>query len=321
MRSLASVRTSHGWYQDLAGKWIVEMPELSAIKRSEVERNKAFMSRRVDHYRPSYGRRSQDFPRQCVFFGTTNADAYLNDETGNRRFWGVKVGKIVLERLWRERDQLWAEAVAAYKAGEKWWLDADTEKVAADAQAERRITDVWEEAVLEWAARRIEPFTISTALTEAVRVPIERQDQSVQNRIARILKAHGWERTRGRHDGQRRPWVYRRPETGSSEHTGTASAHTGTACDPSNDVGHTGTEAEKSGGTGTTGTEKTKAPQGLSHLSHLPQQREQACEEEHHVHARKGSTESTGTPGQVGQQECDVLGDEAELTMRGEALP
>jgi putative DNA primase/helicase len=209
--------------QDLAGKWIVEMPELSAMKRSEVERNKAFMSRRVDHYRPSYGRRSQDFPRQCVFFGTTNADAYLSDETGNRRFWGVKVGKIALERLRRERDQLWAEAVAAYRAGEKWWLDADTEGVAAAAQAERRVVDVWENALLEWAGRQALPFTLSDALANAVRVPIEKQDRAAQMRAGAVFKARGWERFR-RRDGTELRWFYRRQERPSGGNGGNGKA-------------------------------------------------------------------------------------------------
>jgi hypothetical protein len=75
--------------QDLRGKWLLELAELSALKRGEIERVKAFMSRSVDHYRPSYGRRSQDFPRQCFFAGTTNAEEYLIDETGNRRWWPV----------------------------------------------------------------------------------------------------------------------------------------------------------------------------------------------------------------------------------------
>jgi hypothetical protein len=94
-------------------------------ERPEVERVKAFLSRAVDHYRPSYGRRSQDFPRQCVFAGTTNSDVYLADETGNRRFWPVRVGAIELDELRAVRDQLWAEAVAAFGKGEDWWLGAE----------------------------------------------------------------------------------------------------------------------------------------------------------------------------------------------------
>jgi putative DNA primase/helicase len=92
--------------QDLRGKWIIELAELSAMRRGDIERTKAFMSRSTDHYRPSYGRRSQDFPRQCAFAGTTNADGYLGDETGNRRFWPVKVGAIDLDAIRRDREQL-----------------------------------------------------------------------------------------------------------------------------------------------------------------------------------------------------------------------
>ena len=88
--------------QDLRGKWIIEIGELSAMRRSEVERVKAFISRCIDHYRPSYGRRSQDFPRSCCFIGTTNADAYLADETGGRRFWPVKIGTVDIDQLRRD---------------------------------------------------------------------------------------------------------------------------------------------------------------------------------------------------------------------------
>jgi putative DNA primase/helicase len=172
--------------QDLRGKWIIELGELSAMRRAEVERTKAFMSRAVDHYRPSYGRRSQDFPRQCVFAGTTNADAYLGDETGNRRFWPVKVGTIRLGALREVRDQLWGEAVAAFEAGEKWWLDAEVEAAAAEEQGERRIVDPWEERVLQHAVGRKE-IGIDAALEE-LGVPVERRGQGEANRIARILR-------------------------------------------------------------------------------------------------------------------------------------
>ena len=119
--------------QDLRGKWIVEIAELSAMTRAAVERVKAFISRQVDHYRPSYGRRSQDFPRQTVFIGSTNSDEYLADETGNRRFWPVRIGRIDIPALQRDVEQIWAEAVVAFKAGEQWWLDAELEAEAREA--------------------------------------------------------------------------------------------------------------------------------------------------------------------------------------------
>jgi predicted P-loop ATPase len=202
--------------QDLRGKWIIELGELSALRRGEIERVKAFMSRKVDHYRPSYGRRSQDFPRQCVFIGSTNADAYLADETGGRRFWPVKIGKINLEKLKADREQLWAEAVAAYRAGEKWWLDKAIEAQAREQQEQRRIVDPWEERVLDYVDGRIpgldtrcDEVTIARLLELAIEMPIERQGQADQNRVARILRPNGWKLVQRRVNGWRQRFYIR----------------------------------------------------------------------------------------------------------------
>jgi predicted P-loop ATPase len=207
--------------QDLRGKWIIELAELSAMKRSEIERTKAFISRSTDHYRPSYGRRSQDFPRQCAFFGTTNADAYLGDETGGRRFWPVKVGTIKLDELRRDRDQLWAEAVEGYKAGEKWWLDAKAEIEARKEQKDRRHEDVWEEPVLDWAARQCLPFTAAEVLLHALHVQVENQDRGKEMRVSAILKGNGWVRKRAG-TGNRSFGYVREPGVVTSEKTRTA---------------------------------------------------------------------------------------------------
>ena len=198
--------------QDLCAKWIIELAELSALKRGDIERVKAFMSRSVDHYRPSYGRRSQDFPRQCVFAGTTNADAYLADETGNRRFWPVRVGAIDLAALERNRDQLWAEAVVAYRAGETWWLDRGLEQAAALQQGERRISDPWEPRLRDWLGSLPpdRPVRVHDALERALHVAADKQDQAGANRVARVLKLLGWRRVQQR-AGKVREWVYLSP--------------------------------------------------------------------------------------------------------------
>jgi predicted P-loop ATPase len=139
--------------EQLLGKMIVELSELKSIRGLASEKVKTFMSLRVDTYRRPYGKGPIDRPRQVVFIGTTNEMEYLDDPSGGRRFWPVRVGNIGhagWKALEADRDQLWAEAVVRYKAGEPWWLDDATEALARKEQKERQTTDVWADRILQW---------------------------------------------------------------------------------------------------------------------------------------------------------------------------
>jgi putative DNA primase/helicase len=136
--SLPDLHTKDAAIQ-IQGVWLVEMSELSSVNRSAVENTKAFISRRTDRYRPPYGRNAEDFPRQSIFMATTNTSAFLRDETGNRRFWPVRLtAPIDVDALRRDRDQLWAEAYQAFISGEKWHLSPDLEEIAMAEQELRR---------------------------------------------------------------------------------------------------------------------------------------------------------------------------------------
>ena len=198
----------------LIGAWCIEIAELEAVnaRRTEIERVKAFITRRVDSYRPPYGRSVQDIPRRNVFAGSTNDAHYLKDHTGNRRWWPIEcgtTGPIDLPRIKADRDQLIAEAVAAYDMGEPWWVDqqAPANADVADLQESRRIRDPWEGDVAAFCMGRT--WCRVTDVLQAINIPIERRSQAEANRVARILSHRvGWYRKLIRWTNGGREWLY-----------------------------------------------------------------------------------------------------------------
>ena len=126
-------------YEQIQGFWLIEMGEMAATRKAELESIKQFVSKQSDSYRAAYAKRTQEHPRQCTFFGTTNDDEFLRDATGGRRFWPVTVtdkGRETGDYFTAETvDQVWAEIVMRYSAGENWYLDnAKIEAVARQIQ-------------------------------------------------------------------------------------------------------------------------------------------------------------------------------------------
>lgn len=123
-------------FEQLQGAWLIEMAELSGLKKAEVETIKHFISKREDQFRPAYGRVVETYRRQCVFFGTTNKDDFLRDPTGNRRFLPIDVRpefvtKSVPDDLTSEEiDQIWAEAHELYKSGEPLYMTGEEDAIA-----------------------------------------------------------------------------------------------------------------------------------------------------------------------------------------------
>jgi predicted P-loop ATPase len=193
--SLPDVTAGKDVSQHLRGKWLIEVSEMDAMSRAETTQLKAFITRQVEQYRPSYGRREAVEPRQCVFIGTTNKKTYLKDETGGRRFWPIPTGIIDAIALERDRDQLFAEAAQMYRSRVPWWPDRSFERQHIVPEQEARFQpDAWEELIEKYLDLACADVTVSQVGLQALGVQSQHLGRSEQNRIMAILEKLGWER-------------------------------------------------------------------------------------------------------------------------------
>lgn len=213
--------------QALRGLLICEMAELKAVRGAHsVEEVKAFLSSRTDRYRDSYGHVVAAWPRRCVFAGSVNPEAgaaYLADQTGGRRFWPVPVGETDRTALERDRDQLWAEAVAAYREGEPWHPErgGDLERELEDAVAARTMYDENTTTIALWlgsaagraalaAASPAPPgyLSVTEVATAALAISRDRVDERAQKIVRKSLDLLGWRQIPVRYQGARpRVWA------------------------------------------------------------------------------------------------------------------
>lgn len=203
-------------YQAIRGKWIVEMAELDSLNKAESTKAKQFVSSAIDTYRESYGRRILDVPRQSVFIGTTNQDEYLKDDTGNRRYWPVMCTKVDLDGLRGDRDQLWAEAVACFRAGEMWWVEREEAEMFAAEQEQRYQADMWEEPIIEYLAKRHigDSVTGAHVLEKALNIDPSHWGKPEQMRVGKIMHRLRWSRRRkGSCHGGVRGYEYVKPDS------------------------------------------------------------------------------------------------------------
>lgn len=175
----------------LNGHWITEVDELEALRKSNYNEFKQFLSRREDTYRPSYGRTKVKHKRTCAFIGSTNELEYLNDPTGARRFWPVRVGKIDIAALQRDRDQLWAEALHRHLAGEKRHPEGNDIQLLMGEQETRYQPDPWEAKILEYCAGR-EFVTADDILSKGLLLPYGQIGRRERTRVCDSLRRNGW---------------------------------------------------------------------------------------------------------------------------------
>lgn len=207
----------------IQGVLLYEIAELEQFNRSEVTAIKAFMSSQTDRYREPYGRRMKNVARRTVFAATTNEAEYFKDPTGNRRFWPVETGRIDLDALRRDREQLLGEAVHLMRSGEQWYPTPQEQRELIDPQQEtREIADIWVGRIYDYVEavgadgkpsmhNRLNRVTVRELLTQALHIEIGKLGPAKQEqmRIANCMRKLGW--IKGRDTAGARERYYTRP--------------------------------------------------------------------------------------------------------------
>ncbi len=185
----------------LRGKIVVELSELRGLHGRNTESARAFLSRRCEAWVAKYQESPTTFLRRCIFIGTTNDSEFLDDAHGERRWLPVRVTKADVEAIERDRDQLWAEGVARFRAHGVAWAEA--ERLAKAEHAAFKLEDSWQGLIAAWIdarrqANNLWPFRLADVMSQALDIPKGQQDRHKQLRAARALRALGCERRHAR---------------------------------------------------------------------------------------------------------------------------
>lgn len=214
-------------YLQLQGCWVHEFSELHAITGKDVTLVKAFISAQVDYLRAPFDRRPAKYPRQCVFFGTSNNNKWARDRTGNRRMWPVEINQPVRTEWVEEHlDQLQAEALQRVEAGERfhpthqeeieWFQPEQACRVQSTAVEEALYQYLCGERSVKGAVDLPPPQAVSLVqCLENIGIDIAKSagNRTVQSEVIELLHKWGWRHARASKvsDGKR-PWMYARPE-------------------------------------------------------------------------------------------------------------
>lgn len=182
------------------GRWIAEAAELKGMRNKEVEHLKAFLSRTHDRGRLAYDRITSEVPRQFIIVGTTNSEHYLMDATGNRRFWPLRVARVDLNGLKRDRNQLWAEAAHRESKGESIRLPEELWAAAGEEQGKRALEDPYLSILAEALEGRWGKLSVEDVF-RIVGIDKGQRNQHHNARIGEVMRRLGWRRERLRRNG------------------------------------------------------------------------------------------------------------------------
>lgn len=189
-RAITQPFGSKEWLEAITGVvWLAEVADLSGFRGRDLDHLKAALTTRVDRFRRSYDRRALDYPRRCVFTGTTNRDDWQADDTGARRFLPIAVREVNLDFIRMQREQLFAEAVQRFHTGADWWeipqQDAERE------QESRRDDDVWQPRIEAYVASK-NSINVPDILEFCLGIEPDKQDKRAQMRVSSILRVLGF---------------------------------------------------------------------------------------------------------------------------------